>query len=80
MFLVFFSVNYQQSFSEVSDKWIPEVSFYCPGTPIILVGTKADLREDTASVSSELEHLKKMGEFDGTFVNEESVIHYYQQA
>ena len=24
----------------------PEVSHHCPNTPIILVGTKADLRED----------------------------------
>ena len=80
MFLVCFSVTDQVSLDNVDSKWIPEVSHHCPGVPIILVGTKADLREDTASVSSELERLKIGIDWDGTFVNEESVIHYYQQA
>ncbi|XP_065895310.1 ras-related C3 botulinum toxin substrate 1-like isoform X2 [Dysidea avara] len=26
--------------------WNPEVSHYCPNTPVILVGTKLDLRDD----------------------------------
>lgn len=28
-------------------KWYPEVQHHCPGTPIILVGLKSDLRDDT---------------------------------
>ncbi len=27
-------------------QWYPEVSHHCPNTPIILVGTKLDLRDD----------------------------------
>ena len=27
-------------------QWYPEVSHHCPNTPIILVGTKMDLRDD----------------------------------
>ena len=68
MFLVCFSVTSTASLGNVESKWIPEVNHHCPGTPIILVGTKADLREDPA----ELERLKEKGL---TVVNEESVIH-----
>jgi GTPase SAR1 family protein len=27
-------------------QWIPELRHHCPRTPILLVGTKADLRKD----------------------------------
>ena len=31
-------------------QWLPEVRNYCPNTPIILVGTKLDLREDQKTI------------------------------
>jgi small GTP-binding protein len=46
VFLICFSVTSPASFENVRAKWYPEVSHHCPSTPIILVGTKLDLRDD----------------------------------
>jgi len=49
VFLVCFSIVNPSSFENVRAKWYPEVSHHCPNTPIILVGTKVDLRDDPAT-------------------------------
>jgi Ras-related C3 botulinum toxin substrate 1 len=51
VFLVCFSVVSPSSYESVSYKWIPELLHHAPGVPIILVGTKTDLREDPVIVS-----------------------------
>jgi len=50
IFLICFSVVSPASFENVRGKWHPEVQHHCPSTPIILVGTKSDLREDSETV------------------------------
>ncbi|KAG8922648.1 Rho GTPase [Tulasnella sp. 419] len=50
--LIVFSVDFPTSLANVLDKWYPEVSHFCPNTPLILVGTKTDLRRD--------EHTRRM--------------------
>jgi Rho family protein len=58
--LIAFAINAPDSLDNVSTKvprsqslsnpylgqWFDEVNQYCPGTPIIIVGLKSDLRED----------------------------------
>ncbi|CAI9764333.1 unnamed protein product [Fraxinus pennsylvanica] len=46
VFILSFSLISRASYENVSKKWIPELRHYAPGVPIILVGTKLDLRED----------------------------------
>ncbi|XP_070154158.1 ras-related C3 botulinum toxin substrate 1 [Polyergus mexicanus] len=46
VFLVCFSVVCPSSYHSVASRWINEVRKYCPNAPIILVGTKSDLRSD----------------------------------
>jgi GTPase SAR1 family protein len=40
-----FSTIGRASFEAIKDKWAPEVRHHVPNVPIILVGTKMDLRE-----------------------------------
>ncbi|KAG6774742.1 hypothetical protein POTOM_022111 [Populus tomentosa] len=46
VFILAFSLISKASYENVAKKWIPELRHYAPGVPIILVGTKLDLRED----------------------------------
>ncbi|BFZ03670.1 hypothetical protein BsWGS_06709 [Bradybaena similaris] len=48
--LICFSLICTASFEKVRTKWFPEVGHHCPSTPIILVGTKLDLREDKETI------------------------------
>ncbi|EAZ63348.2 GTP-binding protein (RHO4) [Scheffersomyces stipitis CBS 6054] len=42
--LICFALDSLVSLQNVKDTWFPEVSHFCPGIPIILVGTKSDLQ------------------------------------
>ncbi len=46
IFVVLFSVAAPSSFYNIPIKWVPEMKKYCPDTPILLVGSKIDLREN----------------------------------
>ncbi|KAH0917288.1 hypothetical protein HID58_024948 [Brassica napus] len=46
VFLLAFSLVSKASYENVAKKWVPELRHYAPGVPIILVGTKLDLRDD----------------------------------
>ena len=55
VFLVCFSVVSPNSFRNVMKMWIEEIRQASRHTPIVLVGTKTDLRHD----KTEIEHLAK---------------------
>ncbi|ORE09427.1 rac protein, partial [Rhizopus microsporus var. microsporus] len=50
VFLCCFSLISPPSFENVKTKWYPEISHHAPNIPIILVGTKLDLREDRDTI------------------------------
>jgi len=50
VFLVCFSVISTSSFENVRSKWVPEILHHAPGVPLLLVGTKSDMRKDQATL------------------------------
>jgi Ras-related C3 botulinum toxin substrate 1 len=54
VFVLAFSLISRASYENVSKKWIPELRHYAPGVPIVLVGTKSDLREDRHYLANHL--------------------------
>jgi len=52
VFLICFSLFSPESYENVTKKWFKEITEHAPETPIILVGTKLDLRGKTEAVQS----------------------------
>lgn len=44
--IVCYSIDMPSSLINVTDKWVPEVRYFCPDVPLILVGNKKDLRDE----------------------------------
>jgi len=45
IFIICFAVNLPSSFDNVQHLWHHEVLHYCPNVPLVLVGTKSDIRD-----------------------------------
>jgi len=52
VFLICFSLFSPESYDSVLKKWYKEITEHAPDTPIILVGTKLDLRGKSEAISS----------------------------
>jgi len=50
VFLLCFSIVNRASYINVKEKWFPEIRKHCPTTPIVLIGTKQDLRDDPLTI------------------------------
>ncbi|CAJ1943925.1 unnamed protein product [Sphenostylis stenocarpa] len=46
VFVLAFSLVSHASYENVLKKWVPELQHFAPSIPVVLVGTKLDLRED----------------------------------
>jgi cell division control protein 42 len=46
--LICYSVVHPTSFENVKNRWIPEVRYFCDKIPILLIGTKTDLKSEAA--------------------------------
>lgn len=53
IFVVCFSVVDPDSYANITSRWIKELREHCPDTPVLLVGTKIDLRGN-ANIQKEL--------------------------
>ncbi|CAL8068401.1 unnamed protein product [Calicophoron daubneyi] len=51
VFVLCFCIANETSYRNVESKWINELTQYAPNTPIILVGTKIDMRKDNVAPS-----------------------------
>lgn len=47
VFLICFSLVDPMSLENVTKKWVPEIRRYSPHVPVMLIGTKLDLRPDS---------------------------------
>jgi Ras family protein A len=65
------------SYHNVATKWFPEAKHFCPGIPIVLVGTKEDLRSefahDTVSQAEVRKRVIFVFLFSLSFILEESL-------
>jgi len=52
VFILCFSIVAPVSFDNIVSKWIPEIRHHCPDAPILLIGTKLDLRDDPETLRS----------------------------
>ena len=64
--LLCFAIDNPDSFQNVADKWVSELNHFCPKVPVLLVGTKIDLRHDKRVCNNlARQHLKPVTRHEG---------------
>ncbi|XP_051148508.1 rac-like GTP-binding protein ARAC7 [Andrographis paniculata] len=54
IFILAFSLISRASYENVLKKWMPELHRFAPNVPVVLVGTKLDLREDSGYLAEHM--------------------------
>mmetsp|Transcript_67511 Transcript_67511/g.112240 ORF Transcript_67511/g.112240 Transcript_67511/m.112240 type:complete len:257 (+) Transcript_67511:88-858(+) len=85
VFLMIFSVTSRSSFERVASKWVHEVLHHKPGVPLVLVGTKGDLRRsDTLVLPEEAFELAAsigaVGYFECSAATQQGLKHVFDEA
>ena len=47
VFIICYSTTSRTSLENAKAKWLPEIRGHCPNTPVVLVGTKCDVRKNS---------------------------------
>ncbi|RNA26382.1 rho-related GTP-binding [Brachionus plicatilis] len=63
--LVCYSVENPESLTNIIEKWYPELRYFCPQTPVILVGNKKDLRDEFRESKVKKNVIKPLSTPDG---------------
>eukprot|EP00019_Armaparvus_languidus_P007850 CAMPEP_0168595432 /NCGR_PEP_ID=MMETSP0420-20121227/9462_1 /TAXON_ID=498008 /ORGANISM="Pessonella sp." /LENGTH=189 /DNA_ID=CAMNT_0008631885 /DNA_START=31 /DNA_END=597 /DNA_ORIENTATION=- len=60
VFVMCYSTMNQASHDNIAEKWIPEIRHHRPDTPILLVGTKTDMRDNPDEDAKKLAESQKL--------------------
>lgn len=73
-----YSIDMPDSLSNIFDKWWPEIRYYVPQIPVILVGIKKDLRNDPiTSRRLKLTNQRSLKYEDGQLVSKRLRVAYF---
>ncbi|CAL1527515.1 unnamed protein product [Lymnaea stagnalis] len=75
VFLLCFSVATPESLKDTYDKWMPEIRKYCPNTPVILVGTQIDLRDEAPTTKAPRDTQKANAKGPPVFISTKDGVH-----
>ena len=82
VFLLCFALDRPDSFNNIHEKWLPEIRHFCPNVPIILVGTKKDLRGSTCAnidTDSDSQRFEQISAEEGKYIAKKCAMFEYQE-
>ncbi|MHA1697456.1 MAG: Rab family GTPase [Promethearchaeota archaeon] len=66
--LLVFDLTRAETYKEVTEKWYNEISRYCPGIPVVLIGNKADLMDQLGRIIDESIPRKWVEEINSIYI------------